>query len=273
MYYQEIEIPNNYALKDWLISIYEIKTQEKEISYFAIPNGYMGIMINIQGQTKIVDSNKTNPDSCIFGMIVSPFQILHAQFNWEICLLFNPVYLQLLLNDKMSHYTLGKVIDLEAILPSKGVHILKEKIYHSTGNIEKIEIIQNFLMPFFLHKKVNENVLQLYKMIESFEVFNVDQLSRHFSCTPTTIRNWAKEYLGISPKDLIQIKRFKKILTSIDIEELLDLAYNLGYYDQAHFSNFFKQKCGLTPTEYFKNNNLTFDFYNYKRWLIDNFAK
>ena len=67
------------------------------------------------------------------------------------------------------------------------------------------------------------------------------------------IVNIFNEYVGLSPKRFIQLTRFNESLKMLDkmkdTDKLSDIAYQMGYHDQAHFSRDFKSFCGKTPKE------------------------
>ena len=269
MHYRELKIPKDHELQTWLVYLYELKSNATELNYFAIPNGFIGIMLNIEGETYLEQEEIKTPKSAVGGMLTKPLKVKHSVNSWELCLVFNPVFLQLLLKDKMVHFTSTTFCELIDFIPYSEVELLREKIAHSKSDAELIELLTDFLRPFFRDKVVNTNALELYRLIHSNKALNVSELSAYFNVSPTTIRNWSTEHIGLSPKELIQIKRFNRILTAQDIKSALDFAYELNYYDQAHFIHFFKEKSGMKPSEYFKNKKFTFDFYNFKRWEID----
>ncbi len=58
-----------------------------------------------------------------------------------------------------------------------------------------------------------------------------------------------------STKEYLKIERFERALKSLpsfQVGKLSELAYELGYYDQAHFNHEFKEMLGSTPIEYLK---------------------
>ncbi len=57
--------------------------------------------------------------------------------------------------------------------------------------------------------------------------------------------------VGITPKSFSNIHRFNKSLQLIQTADLplTSIAYDCGYYDQAHFIKEFKKFTGLTPSE------------------------
>lgn len=72
------------------------------------------------------------------------------------------------------------------------------------------------------------------------------------------------ELIGITPKQYLKIIRLQYSLFLKSRNEKLnitDLAYEVGYYDQAHFINEFKLQTGFTPKQYFDNNAAYSDFF------------
>lgn len=65
------------------------------------------------------------------------------------------------------------------------------------------------------------------------------------------LRRLFDETLGLSPKRLARVVRFQVALNRLQgesIRSLLDLSLSLGYYDQSHFINDFRQLYGRTPS-------------------------
>ncbi|MNW05908.1 DNA-binding transcriptional activator FeaR [compost metagenome] len=63
------------------------------------------------------------------------------------------------------------------------------------------------------------------------------------------------QYIGVSPKWVIRLYRIQDAAERLDngtYGELVGLAMDLGYHDQAHFSKDFKNVTGQTPEEYLR---------------------
>ena len=72
------------------------------------------------------------------------------------------------------------------------------------------------------------------------------------------------ELIGITPKQYLKTIRLQYSLylkSRNDKLNITDIAYEVGYYDQAHFINEFKLQTGFTPKQYFDNNAAYSDFF------------
>lgn len=74
------------------------------------------------------------------------------------------------------------------------------------------------------------------------------QLNRYFN-----------RIIGMSMKRFSRIVDINQVIQELCERNLLDLAYDYEFFDQAHFNHVFKQICETTPSHYLKNMS---DFYN-----------
>lgn len=67
-----------------------------------------------------------------------------------------------------------------------------------------------------------------------------------------------KQHVGLTPKSFMRIMRFQRVIRDIETQASLrwtDVAYQSGYYDQAHFIHDFRHFSGLTPGDYVQRKN------------------
>lgn len=72
-------------------------------------------------------------------------------------------------------------------------------------------------------------------------------------CTSAKLQRLFNEYVGVSPKWVINRYRLHEAVAILAQDQSIDwaqLAADLGYFDQAHFIRDFKSVTGRTPTEY-----------------------
>ncbi|MEL6485347.1 MAG: AraC family transcriptional regulator, partial [Bacteroidota bacterium] len=132
----------------------------------------------------------------------------------------------------------------------------------------------------FFQKQFNRNrsdqrVKVATQWIYDNDIIRVQDIAQKLDISSVTLRNLFDEHVGVTPKELIKITRTHNVLKQCAFfnENLTELCYEFGYFDQSHFIKEFKSVMGITPKAYFKNEQLAFDFYNYGRWLTDNFTE
>lgn len=84
------------------------------------------------------------------------------------------------------------------------------------------------------------------------EVTRVDEVTAQFNVSERTLQRLVRSRTGLSPKWLVQRRRLHDAvlrLKSGDVA-LADLAADLGYADQSHFTTDFRTVTGMTPGEY-----------------------
>jgi len=97
-----------------------------------------------------------------------------------------------------------------------------------------------------------EEALQL--IADSRGLVRMDELLREIPVTQRQLERKFKAAIGMSPKkmtDIIKLQYFLKLLQQHPADNnLSDVVYEVGYYDQAHLNNYFKKMVGLTPRQY-----------------------
>ena len=87
------------------------------------------------------------------------------------------------------------------------------------------------------------------------EVLRVEEAAYMAGLGVRALQRLFSEYVGVSPKWVIQRYRLHEAMASLEEGESMDfpaLALQLGYFDQAHFIKDFKLLLGRTPATYLK---------------------
>jgi AraC-like DNA-binding protein len=75
----------------------------------------------------------------------------------------------------------------------------------------------------------------------------------HFHINKRTLQRLFNQYVGVSPKWVIQRYRLQDALEQLaegETDDCAQMALNLGYFDQAHFIKDFKMLVGKPPVKY-----------------------
>jgi AraC-like DNA-binding protein len=217
------------------------------------------IQINNQSKTTLTNSTITGQGNSfkdlvptgkvgIFSVIFEP---LGAAMFFRIPL------------DKLGHDS----IPLETIT-GRDASDLEEQIAEA-GSIENMaNIMENFL-----HKRLIENKLHYHirlsesikKINDKFGNENLKELSGITCLSPKQFERNFSSFTGTKPKQFMRIIRFQAALYKKQIDpqiNLTNLAYDCGYYDQAHFTKEFKSFTGIAPKTYFSENTSFSDYFS-----------
>jgi AraC-like DNA-binding protein len=90
-------------------------------------------------------------------------------------------------------------------------------------------------------------------MREDPELTRVDQLPGRCGWTVRTIQRVFRHDVGVGPKWVLARFRLQEAVLALEQQpgvDLADLAAELGWFDQAHFTNEFRRTIGVTPATY-----------------------
>lgn len=260
----------------FLNKIYVLSNSGQINSYGCVPNGEIGISVILSGNShfKVGEIWKRQPEVSVYGLVRRPQFHRMSENYLEINLGFEPYMLQLLLKDKLYSLDWYEATPLDVLVDTDIVEELYQRISEARSDQEVLLAIEEFLRRLKAKTRVDQRILEAHRLIKNLEVIRVEELSQRIGISGTTMRSLFREHVGLTPKELIQIVRIKNTLAHQcnTEEDLTQLAYRFRYFDQSHFIHDFKRTIGMTPGEYFSNNQLTFDFYNYERWNYSSFG-
>jgi AraC-like DNA-binding protein len=109
---------------------------------------------------------------------------------------------------------------------------------------------------FFINKinPLSIGLIPLTKTVDHYKgIISVDFLAKEHNLTTRTLERSFKKEIGISPKAFINIVKFihanQRIQNNISKKSLLQIAYEMGYYDHSHLAKDVKKFTGLNPSE------------------------
>jgi len=139
---------------------------------------------------------------------------------------------------------------------SDKVRYIEEQIEEAETLASRISIIERFLSGYLT--PVYNNEIKILKT--GISIINgckgqitTTQLSSKLYLSGKSLERKFSAFLGKTPKQFIKIVRFQEVVRSLSTpgrKSLTDLAYENGYFDQAHFIKDFKSLSGYTPGEF-----------------------
>lgn len=164
------------------------------------------------------------------------------------------------------NYTIKEIRDRVMDLPSlwgKEGKTIEEQIYCASSNIERVKIVENYLLNRLRNDKekfqlADYGLQYIYKFKGKV---TTDQLIDHLGFSSKYVQRLFNSTIGVSPKYIIRLYRFLNACNYLgagQFQTLADVAYEFGYYDQSHFIKEFKEFSGLTPKEFLGENNISY---------------
>ncbi|WP_321480070.1 helix-turn-helix domain-containing protein [uncultured Bacteroides sp.] len=133
---------------------------------------------------------------------------------------------------------------------------LEDKILNTINDNQYIRLIESFLIN-CLNPFKEYNYKRMVTAINCInlcnEEFTVSRLAEKVCLSQKQLQRIFSEHVGASPKEFMRIVRFHKALYTLQNHPEMNfttLAYECGYYDQAHMINEFKLFSGYTPAQY-----------------------
>lgn len=128
---------------------------------------------------------------------------------------------------------------------------IESKLADARNHKERAVIVQKYLLRLLAQNECDQQVAYcLGKIQRSSGHIPVSQLTSDTGLSQRHLSRKFQQIVGLSPKEYLRVCRFIKSLDHLKKYPLLSLtevAYESGYYDQAHFNRDYKTFTGHTP--------------------------
>lgn len=228
------------------------KHLDNEVFY---PSGYVDFIINISegaAATIINGKRKDTPDIELLGHLTLPTRLTVAKGTSVLIARIYPHASALFFKDPISEFT-NYAIDMYDVALSENRE-LYNRIMEVNELTDKITILENY---FLRQLKKNENRLKKVSVVQAInqqilfdQQLDLPVLSRHLGLSERYIQKLYLANIGISPSAFTSVMRFNKSLQLVlnTPQSLTEIAYDCGYYDQAHFIKEFRKFTDITPS-------------------------
>lgn len=143
-------------------------------------------------------------------------------------------------------------LDLTLLLHEE-VGRVEGQLFEAKTQCERVTLIEQFLMNRFQPIPHSDGRLiqcgvQIIKQHRG--QISAEKLADLLSVSPKTLDRKFSKWLGKATKQAIKLHRFQSVLKDLSTnksQNMTEIAYSNGYYDQAHFIHDFKSYCGYTP--------------------------
>jgi AraC-like DNA-binding protein len=249
-------------LSEYVDCIVYIEGNNKGIGF---PKTAMSLVFNLDDSFKLFADNRflqftDYKKYWVAGLQTEPTYVESYGKSKMVVIQFKTAGAWFFLKQPLKYFT-GNYIDLDCIFKTDAAETW-ERLSETVSVPEKILLVENFL-----RKKLITGETPRWKLLPAVEMLfknqspvSIEAVCREYNVSRKHLNYLFKEYLGISPKMLSSLNRFQKMLQAIGRsgrDKLTNIAYELDFFDQAHFNNNFKKFTGLKPNEYARNLELT----------------
>jgi AraC-like DNA-binding protein len=217
-----------------------------------LPEAYPFLLVNVGSPLvcEIKNGSKIElPRAFLLWAQTYPLKIHATGFCHFIGIHLNTWELRFLVDEQVS-LTKTSIIPLSNAW--QNVPYLLEGALRSGGKLEALAVLEQFLND--LHHSASINITSarviLEKLYEANGQCSVDELAAQCYFSVSQLERLVKYFTGQTPKTLARLIRFDDAcsgLLNVPPNHLTDLAYTLGYADQAHFNHEFRAFSGSSP--------------------------
>jgi AraC-like DNA-binding protein len=252
----QVHIPATSQLTEYVTTIWELFGNQN-IKETILPQGIVEMVFNLGDPMSGVMPNRTQiaqaPICFIQGVNTHIVDVTYAGRQHLFGIRLQPGMVKGLLGIVPSELK-NTLVDLTLIKP--GFNILWLQLKEAPSFQERVKLIETefpILSAAVCHRTQKLCNLFMADGLQDFQ--SLTSLSEHVYYSPRHLNRKAQSIFGISAEELITYKKFLhavKLMHSNKLS-LTSIAYESGFFDQAHFCRIFKLYSGITPKQYRQN--------------------
>ncbi|MBV8251796.1 MAG: AraC family transcriptional regulator [Chitinophaga sp.] len=237
------EVKPCQELAAYIHSFWELKGDESDEQWERIfPDGCPGIVINLGGPVK-TDNGLTTMDygkTYVVGAMTSFKESFVDASAHLLGVCLKPSVFSSLYNYASQHEITNQTVEFDLSQSFEMGKLNKEPYaYFNSYFLDKRSSVNPVLQAVLSDIHVSKGNVRIFEIAKR-NFLTVRQLERMF-----------KTHIGLTPKEYVNIIRFQSALAMMNNlgqqKKLSDIAFECGFYDQAHLTNEIKRHTGLTP--------------------------
>ena len=231
-----------------------ISESDNENSYKVLPNPNLVIGFQYKGKLSYVSNGEeiALSNSGITGLQDS-YRIFKNTAGVGTVLVYFKVNGAAAFFSEPIHELFRQSLSLDNFILRSELVILEEQLDEAKSDIERINVVERFLLSRLKQHKPDALVLAAVALIfEKHGNIRMSEVAEKLHTSQSPFEKRFRRVVGATPKKFASIIRLKYTLQQFQAQtSLTSLAYESGFYDQAHFIKEFKTFTGETPEHFF----------------------
>ncbi|GBF37586.1 helix-turn-helix domain-containing protein [Leptospira johnsonii] len=223
-----------------------------------LPGSSLVISFRIAGKISHKEENqeKILPNSGITGLRRIPRLIEYSAKTSTLLVIFKEGGAASFIKEPL-HNLFELNLPLDHLFSPNKVSETEEKLFQTKTNLEKICVVENFLVSEWVESKEDNLILDSIRKIRNSKGnLKIADLLKGMPISRDSFEKRFREMIGTSPKQFSVLVRMRNFIDSYSSETTLtEAAQEAGYFDQAHFIKDFKTFTNETPKQFFKLSN------------------
>lgn len=236
------------------IKTYRIIESEDELTNRVLPTTSLTIAFRCKGTVNYIKENEYDklPISTISGIRKSVRLINYSKNTATLVIQFKEAGAKAFFKEPL-HELFEESVSLDNFIPQQKIAIIEELLAEAKTNNQKIAVIEQFLLSRLHNYKPDDLISAAITIIQSKKgVVKIKELADALFISQDAFEKRFRNAIGSSPKQFCYVVRIKSIIDHKQKNQnLIDLAFDGGYFDQPHFNKDFKLFTGQTPSEFF----------------------
>jgi AraC-like DNA-binding protein len=251
----KIVYPKNPLLKELIqYFLFITKSDNEIISQLCYPNTNHCLSLIKGGKMVELNTNEysilpsTKNSSYLTGIYKKPIKIITKQPYQELCINFNPMGMEAIFGEKLSH----NIFKNDVLNENKNWAPLFEIVFSNSS----IEMIQNEIESFFISILRDEMMSNSLLFNHTIKANQIEELNDLLCKSYRSTHRFFVNQLQTTPKEYLQIRKIRKAMPLIlkDIP-LIEITHLLNFTDQSHFIKTFKKYTSNTPSQFKQTSN------------------
>ncbi len=145
---------------------------------------------------------------------------------------------------------------------------LESRLYEAVSFAERIAIAERHLLRILQKNKGNNYFNRIEESVQQINqskgLASIDFLASEACYSRKQFERAFSHSIGTSPKQFLKIVRFQNALAEKaknKAQNLTELTFKCGYYDQSHMTNDFQKLSGMSPKQYFNEGEAYSDYF------------